>query len=199
LGAGVPILVTAGNAVIGVAGAQSKLVNGVTTQVIRPVDGLVTRVLTKTGQTLVDIGQGNTLVLGKAGGQVGDLLRIDLGSKTVIGAPSGSPLLGVGVLSATGQNSAALGLGVLNPAGSGNIVTVTGSKPAGVLGGVLQPVTTTVSAVTSPVTGGVIPGGQNSRTTGIGNVVTTTTTTVKGVVGGVTGATGSLLPLGAKK
>jgi hypothetical protein len=187
LGAGIPILVTAGNAVIGVAGAQSKLVNGVTTQVIRPVDGLVTRVLTKTGQTLVDIGQGNTLVLGKAGGKIGDLLRIDLGSKTVIGAPAGSPLLGVGVLSARGQNSAALGLGILNPAGSGTIATVTSNKGAGLVGGVLQPVTTTVSTVAAPVTNG---GSAVPATGAVGNVVTTTTTTVKGVLGGVTGTLG---------
>lgn len=209
LGAG-NILVTAGNTVIGVAGTTKAVSNGVLLPATGLVTGTVTRVLRKTGQTLVDIGNGNTLILGKAGGAIGDLLRIDLGSHTVIGAPNRSALLGVGVLS---------------PAGSGNLVAVSLGKAldlttnatggllnGGANAGVLSGVTNTVSGVVN----GVTSGGAGSLTGAVGATATTpagsanagattavtgtlngVTNTVGGVVNGVTGTATGILGAGA--
>ncbi len=158
------ILVTAGNAVIGTAGKTNALgtkANGV----VPVVTGTVARVLTKTGQTLVDLGDGNTLVLGKAGGKVGDQLRIDLGSKTVIGAPSGSPLLGVGVLPSPG---------------SGNVATASVGNTVDAAVNLTKPLTATVTGVvTPPATGGA------PATNPVGGVVGTATGVVNGVTGGI--------------
>jgi hypothetical protein len=154
------LIVTAGNAVIGVAGKTNGL-----PQTLAPVTGTVSKILYKTGQTLVDIGNGNTLILGKAGGKVGDLLRIDIGSKTVIGAPNGSPLLGVGVLA---------------PAGSGNILTATVGKTVGVVVDVTKPLTGSVTGSVTPQAGTTTP-------------ITGATGAVGGVVKGVTGVVGGIL------
>lgn len=124
------VLVTAGNTVIGAAGKQNALVTGVQNNVLTPVNATVTRILTKTGQTLVDVGSGQLLILNGTGGKLGDLLKIDLASARVVGAPSGSPLLGVSVLSptvATGRLAAVNGvLGGGTGAGGAATVPVTG-------------------------------------------------------------------------
>lgn len=189
------ILVTAGNTVIGVAGTTDALTGGVLLPAVGTVTGTVTRVLKDTGQTLVDIGQGNTLILGKAGGLVGDLLRIDLGSQTVIGAPDKSPLLGVGVLS---------------PSGSGNLVAVslgqaldlTANATGGLLNnggtGLLNGVTGTVSNVVSGVTGGDLTGGLTgsvgaTTTTPAGTTNAGATTAVTGTLSGVTNTVGGVV------
>ena len=177
------ILVTAGNAVIGVAGTTKQLSNGVLLPATGLVTGTVTKILRKTGQTLVDIGGGNTLILGKAGGAVGDLLRIDLGSHTVIGAPNKSALLGVGVLAPAGSgNLVAVSLnkaldvtasttgGLLN---SGLLTGATASTPAATTNaGAATTVTNTVSGVTSTL-GGVVKGVTGGTTTGDGGLLGT--------------------------
>ena len=172
------ILVTAGNTVIGAAGKQQTAVTS--------VDGVVTRVLQKTGQTLVDIGNGNTLILGKAGGKVGDLVRIDVGSKTVIGAPSGSPLLGVGVLS---------------PPGSGNVLTTAAGKPIDASVALTRPLTGTLTGAATPQAGTPVNGVVQTATGVVGAVTGIATPNtgqppakpgVGGVVGAVTGTIGGI-------
>lgn len=180
---GGPIIVTAGNAVIGVAGKHNQLATLVNGKVpaATPVTATVTRVLTKTGQTLVNLGNGNSLILNKAGGKIGDVLKIDLGSKTVIGAPSGSPLLGVGVLSPAGSGNIATVTSSALP-GTGAVPNVTGALPN--VTGAIAPVTTAIGAavggsVTTPVT--TITGGA----AGGASVTTGVTNTVGGLLGGL--------------
>lgn len=186
LGAG-KILVTAGNTVIGVAGTTRKVNGGVSLPATGLVTGTVTRVLRKTGQTLVDIGQGNMLILGKAGGAVGDPLRIDLGSHTVVSAPNRSALLGAAVLS---------------PAGSGNLVAVPLNRAldltSGASGGLLR--SGLANGLSGSPTGGVAGSVSGSATAG-GSATTTTpqtpvtgaATTVGGVAGGAVNATTGVL------
>lgn len=161
---GARILVTAGNSVIGVAGKQDRLATLVDGKApaLTPVTGKVTAVLTRSGQTLVDLGQGRSLILaGK--GRLGELVRIDLASKTVVGAGAGSSLIGAGVLSPTPATGrlAAINLG------NGAAPVTLGGRSGG------------AAAVVTPVTraaGGIV------RTPGAGGT---------GLVAGVTGATQS--------
>lgn len=170
------VLVTAGNTVIGASGKHNALatkINGLapgTTQ----ITGTVTTVLRKSGESLVDLGNGQSLILNGAGGKVGEIVKIDLLSRTVTGASSGSRLLGVSVLSPTVATGTVAGVNVGN---SGPLLTVgSGSTASGVLApvnGVLAP----VGGVLAPVTGGVTGGTGTTGATGH----------VTGVVGGVLG------------
>ena len=178
------VLVTAGNTVIGAAGKQNALVTGVQNNVLTPVNATVTRILTKTGQTLVNLGSGQSLILNGTGGKLGDLLKIDLASARVIGAPSGSPLLGVSVLSPSvatgrlaavnvGNNGPLVQLGNGTTGGTG-VVSKVGGTVNGVLGGATAggpatvPVTGLVSNVSATVNGalGTSVGAGNTQANG---------------------------------
>lgn len=176
------VLVTAGNTVIGASSKHNALatkINGLapgTTQ----ITGTVTTVLRKSGQSLVDLGNGQSLILNGAGGKLGEIVKIDLLSRTVTGASSGSRLLGVSVLSPTVASGS---VAAVNAGNSGPLLTVgsgTGSTPSGALApvkGVLAP----VNGVLAPVTGGVT--GSVTGSTG----TTGATGHVTGVVGGTLG------------
>ncbi len=177
------VLVSAGNATIGLAGKHNALAETVnhTLPVATPVTGTVTGVLAKTGQTLVDLGGGRTAVLNSAKGILGEVVTLNLGSGNVVGASKGSSLLGVGVLSATPASGslASVNLGT-GAAGGGLVGGLTGGLAGGGTGGgVVNTVATTVNGVVGGVTGGGTAGG------GTGVVGT--------VVNGVTGKAGSLL------
>ena len=201
LGSG--ILVTAGNTVIGAAGKQSALTNATLLPTAGKVSGVVTAVLTKTGQTLVNLGSGQSLILNGTG-KLGEVVKIDLGSRSVTGAGAGSSLLGVGVLSspsATGK------LAAVNVANAGPLLTVGGKSIGGGLTGatgVLTPVSSVVSGVVTPgsttgvltpatgiVSGVVAPTGSTGVVAGVGGALGVTTTPgstqVGGALGGVLG------------
>ncbi len=180
------VLVSAGNATIGLAGKHNALAETVnhTLPVATPVTGTVTGVLAKTGQTLVDLGSGRTAVLNSAKGILGEVVTLNLGSGNVVGASKGSSLLGVGVLSATPASGslASVNLGT-GAAGGGLVGGLTGGLAGGgTSGGVVNTVATTVNGVVGGVTSGV-----NGATAGGGTGVVGT------VVNGVTGKAGSLL------
>jgi hypothetical protein len=175
------VLVTAGNTVIGAAGKQNALVTGVQNNVLTPVNATVTRILTKTGQTLVDVGSGQSLILNGTGGKLGDLLKIDLASAKVIGAPTGSPLLGVSVLSptvATGR------LAAVNVGNNGPLVQLGNGTAGGT--GILSKVGTTVNGVLGGSTGG---GG--AATVPVTGLVSNVSATVNGALGTSVGAGGA--------
>lgn len=203
-----PVLVSAGNAVIGVSGRNrlATAVNGAL-PATTPVTGTVTAILRKTGQTLVELGNGQSVVLNKAGGTLGQVVALDLGSRTVVAAPSGSSLLGVGVASATLPRGSLAGVNVASggtDASGGviptavNAVTTVAANPTGIAQTVLpaaQATVPTVSAivptVTAPVAGiiagvGVVAGGSTTVTPG------NTSATGKGLLGarGLLGTTG---------
>jgi hypothetical protein len=130
-------LVAAGNTVIGVAGTTNNLTQTVNNvlPVTTPVTATVVGILTRTGQTIVQLGNGNSLILNGTGGVLGDLLKIDLGSKTVIGGPKGSPLIGVAVLSPTG-GLLNVAVGKPGTAGATGLVGGVGNTVNGLVGGV---------------------------------------------------------------
>ena len=189
------VLVSAGNATMGLAGRSDRIggrVNGLT-PAATPVAGTVTRVINRTGQTLVDLGNGRTAVLRSARGTVGEVVTLDLGRRSVVGAGRGSSLLGVGVLSATpaqgslGSVNVANGVPLARPnigTGAGGVTGVVGAVTGGSVsgGGVAGPVTTalpaTTPAATLPVVGsvtGTAKAGGGSQ--GVGGVL--------GVAGGL--------------
>ena len=117
-----PVLVTAGNAVLGVSDGQGSVTTPVATALplLQPVTGTITRVLTDTGTVLVDAGEGRTLLLQGAQGVVGDLVSIDVGGRTVIEGLNGTTgAIGVGVLGNTQPVGTVATVGVLN---AGNTV-----------------------------------------------------------------------------
>lgn len=205
LGGGV--LVSAGNAVIGLAGKHNELaeqVNGAV-PIAAPVTGTVTAVLKDTGQTLVDLGNGKTVALASAAGIVGEIVKVDLGSKTVISAPDNSSLLGVGLLSpnpvtgtlasvnlGTGAPGAANGaLGPVQNVAQGVVGTVTNvaANPTGLVTTAANTVTGTVAGLTgehNPL-GGVTGTGGGANP--VGNVV-------GAVTGAVSGTSGTANPVG---
>lgn len=206
------LIVTAGNTVIGVAGKTDTLVGGGILPTAGIVTATVTGILSKTGQTLVKIGEGTTgsgggLILDGVGGKVGALVGIDLGKGTVIAAPAGSKsLIGLNVLAKSPQTGQ---LATVSALSGGKLLSVdvngstggliggdkgllgnVGSVVTGVTGGTLGGLT---AGVTGNVTGGatVTPAPGYVSPTG---VIGGTVKTVGGVVGGVTGGL-----LGGKK
>lgn len=178
-----PVLVSAGNAVIGVSGKHDALAGTVGGIVpgATPVTGTVTAVLRKTGQTLVDVGGGQSVVLNKAGGTLGEVVSIDLGSRKVVSAATGSSLLGVGVASATPPTgslasvnlaSGTLGSGGLGSGGLGSGAVADGVVPVvtGVVHGVVNTVATNAPVSPTGVVGSVLPTvqGATAPLTGVG-------------------------------
>ncbi len=176
------VLVSAGNATIGLAGKHNALAETVnhTLPVATPVTGTVTGVLAKTGQTLVDLGSGRTAVLNSAKAILGEVVTLNLGSGNVVDASKGSSLLGVGVLSATPASGSLASVNLGTGAAGGGLVG--GLAGGGTGGGVVNTVATTVNGVVGGVTGGVTGGTAGGTTRVVGTVVN-----------GVTGKAGSLL------
>lgn len=174
-GIGSGVLVSAGNAVIGLAGKHDTLagtVNGAL-PLAMPVTGTVTAVLRDTGQTLVRLGSGQTVALNSVTGIVGEVVKLDLGSKTVVSAADGSSLLGVGLLSPTA---------VSGTLASVNVATGASSPASGAVGNVVGTVANVVNNPTAVV----------SAVTTVANTATGVVPVVTGVVSNVTGGT---LPL----
>lgn len=123
-----PVLVTAGNAVLGVSDGQGNVTTPISTAlpVTQPITGTITRVLTDTGTVLVDAGEGRTLLLQGAQGVVGDVLSIDVGGRTVTSGLDGTTgAIGVGALGGTQPTGTVATVGVLN-AGNAALATVNG-------------------------------------------------------------------------
>lgn len=157
------LIVTAGNTVIGVAGKHDQLaqvVNG-KLPVAGIVTGTVTRVLDRTGQTLVNLGEGSGtggLILDGVGGKLGALVAIDLGKGKVIAAPEGSkPLIGLNVLA---QNPGTGSLATVGAASGGKLLALDvngalGSSGGGLLGGTTGGLVRTTKGVVQTTTGTV--------------------------------------------
>ncbi|MBO9714411.1 hypothetical protein [Sphingomonas sp.] len=156
-GLGSKVLVSSGNAVMGLSGTQAGLTAGIPGGGV--VDATVTGTLKSTGQTLVQLGSGGTLVLDGNGGKLGDVVSLDLGQGKVIGSSNaGSPLVGLNVLAKNPTTGSLVTVGGAN----NNLVSVTapGTGTGGLLNG----------------TGGVLGGtGGNASVTGaVGNTLNTT-------------------------
>jgi hypothetical protein len=189
------LIVTAGNTVIGTAGASDRLITNGVIPKTGVLTGKVTAVLAKTGQTLVNIGENGTgggLILDGAGGKLGALVGIDLGKGKVIAAPEGSKsLIGLNVLA---QNPSTGKLATVSAASGGKLlaIDVNGATGGGLLnGGVLGGPAGTPVPQPGAVGGAV--GGVVDKTKG---VVGTTVGTVTGATGG---QGGGLLGLRKKK
>ena len=123
-----PVLVTAGNAVLGVSNGSGTVLTPVATAlpVAQPVTGTITKILTDTGTVLVDAGQGRALLVEGLVGVVGDVVNINVGDKAVT-TPLGGGLgaVGLGVLGDTQPTGSIATAGVLN-AGNTVLASVNG-------------------------------------------------------------------------
>lgn len=140
--------------------------------------GKVTAVLRKTGQTLVDLGNGRSAVLDRAGGAIGQLVTIDVGNGRVVGAPTGSSLIGVSALTPTQLAQVT----VANPATPvGQVATIANAATGALTGG--NPVGS-VAGVAGAVTG-ALSGGSTGAS---GSLAATVTTPVANAATGATAA-----------
>ena len=158
-----PLLVVAGNILLGSA-SQVPLVSGPGTA-SGVVDGTVSAVLLTTGQSLIQLSDGASLLVNSTSGTLGDLVSVNLGTGQVVG---GSPaLIGANVL---GTNSTGVLSGSTLGTSSGTMIgSSTGTvsnvlptlNPGSALGTqpiattILQPVTGPVGGTTGTVTGTV--------------------------------------------
>jgi hypothetical protein len=141
-----PILATAGNAVLGLSGAQSQVTAPINTAIpaTQPITGTVTTVLNDAGQALVDVGGGKMLLVDGLKGVVGDVVNINLGNTALTSPATGSQgAIGLGVLTNTQPEGTLASVGVL---AAGNSVNAVVNGVANV----------SIANVTSP-TGGVEP------------------------------------------
>lgn len=166
------VLVTAGNLVLGVAEKHDG-VAGKTTELVpasQRVTGKVTRILTATGQSLVDIGNGRTVLIGGANNAVGRLVSLGIANRQLIGVSSGQSLVGVNLLTRTPASGTLATASLLT---SGKLTVVDVNKPgaAGKLGGL------------SPSNGTMVPTGITGKATG----------TLSGTKTGANGAVSKLL------
>ncbi|ODP37015.1 hypothetical protein [Sphingomonas turrisvirgatae] len=186
------LIVTAGNTVIGVAGTSDAVVRGGVLPTAGVVTGTVTGILTRTGQTLVKLGEGTggnggALILDGVGGRLGALVGIDLGAGQVIAAPAGSKsLIGVNVLAKNPQTGQ---LATVSALQGGKVLSVdVNGATGGLLGrdtGLLGNVGKAVTGVTGGLTGGALNGGAaGGVTTGL----------LGGVTGGVSGGVATPAP-----
>lgn len=193
-------LVTSGNALLGVGGTVGA--TGSAT-VAAPITGTVARVLDSTGQTLVETGTGEQLLVSGLAGKVGDAVSIL--PTAIVGAgvngtgasasttPAGNSVLatvngvpGVTVSGLTGAPPLASSLG--SGLASTNVAGTTLGNGAGLLGaGVLAP----APAAGSVATATVLPGGTTGTPTA--SVVTPATGSVAQTVAGALPATGGLV------
>ena len=158
-----PLVVAAGNVLLGRA-SQLTTISGAGSNV-GVVNGTVTAVLLTTGQTLVELPDGGSLLVNSTTAALGDTVAIDLGLGQVVG---GSTSLG--------------GAQVL---GTNPVVTLAGGNVAPSVGGVMGPVAGLGKTVLPTVKPGSVLGPKPT--------VTTIVQPVTGAVGGGTGTVGGLL------
>ena len=118
------ILVAGGNVLVGAA-SQFAALTGVTNGLVPlggTVNATVTAILGSSGHTLVELGNGTSLLLDGTGGGLGDVLSLNLGSGQVVRGPNGSPLIGANVLAA---NPVSGTLATVNAASGNQLVGVT--------------------------------------------------------------------------
>ena len=154
-----PVLITAGNAVLGVADAQAGLTDQVAAAIplTAPLTGTVTKVLNDTGNVLVDVGEGRTLLVEGAQHVIGDVLNINLGGKQLTSSADGTPgAIGLNLASATQANGTLASAGLLS---AGNTVHAVVNGVAGV----------TVANVTAP--GGGVAGNLLNVSLGGNNLI----------------------------
>lgn len=178
---GQSLLVTAGNAMMGTAGTLDGAPGVSAIPASGVVTGTVDRVLTRTGQTLVRLGDGNSVLLNGVGGRVGEAVSLDLGEGKVVGGSS--PLVGLNVLArnpSTGQ-LATVGAGT-----GGNLVSVT--VPQSGVNGLVGSTVNTAGGVVNGATGAAgtpITAGVTGNAAAGNNGVATA---VNGVANGTTGS-----------
>ncbi len=143
--ASLPLIVAAGNALLGPASQLTNTGGGVSGTGL--VDGTVSAILITTGQTLVQLSNGSTLLLNGVGGTLGDAVSIDLASGRVVGGPN--TMVGANVLT----TPTAGGQLVTATAGSNSLVGRTGAAPTATV-----PAGTGTSTVTGVVNGVLRPG-----------------------------------------
>ena len=182
---------SSGNAVMGLSGTQAGATAGLGIPGSGVVDATVTGTLKSTGQTLVQLGDGGTLVLNGKGGKLGDVVSIDLGQGKVIGNSGGSALVGLNVLARNPTTGSLVTVGGAN----NNLVSVTapGTGTGGLLngtggllngtGGNASLTGTAGNVVNTTLKGAVNPSG-NSGVSSLTNVVTQPVTGTLGVTGG---------------
>ena len=158
---GGPLLVTAGNTVIGVSDRHAGLADTINGKLPAsgPLTGKVTAVLRRSGQTLVDLGNGRSVVLNKAGGAVGQLVSIDVGSGRVVGGSAGSSLIGVSALTPTQLASAAVNKPGAASGAIGQVATIA------------TPATTPGAGSVGGIAPGVVPATTALPATPVGTVV----------------------------
>lgn len=145
-----PFLVVAGNILLGPA-SQLALATGPGTN-SGVVDGSVSAVLLTTGQTLITLSDGASLLVNSTSGTLGDLVSVDLGSGQIVGGSTsliGADVLGTsatGTLSGTSLSTGTM-IGSSTGAGTSVLPTMSGGSTLGI-----QPTTTTILR---PVTGAV--------------------------------------------
>ncbi|TZG24653.1 hypothetical protein FYJ91_18725 [Sphingomonas montanisoli] len=168
-----PVLVQAGNAVLGVESQTPTLVQAVDNAVPGsvPIVGTVAQVIKSTGQALVETGNGQQFLVDGLTGAVGQAVSLNVLGKDIL--PAGAnPLVGVSLASAT-QNA-------------GRLATVGVDAAGNLVNAVVTPLGAGNGAV-----GGNLPGTLAPVTNGLGQVagVTAGTTQVLGSAG-VTPAVG---------
>ncbi len=149
-----PVLVAAGNAVLGVNGQTPTLVSAVDRAIPGsvPIAGTVSQVVGSTGQVLVDTGQGRTYLVDGLTAAVGQAVSLNVLDRNVLPG-SGTPLVGASVLSAT--------------QGSGSLATVGVDAAGNLVKAVATPLGTDSSALVSAV----VPGGSGGLGGAAGQVV----------------------------
>jgi len=155
-----PLVVAAGNVLLGESARLGSVSAVMPTSGV--VDGTVSAVLLTSGQSLVQLSDGSSLLINSVGGALGDVVSIDVGKGQVVGGPNS--LVGVSVLpsggaggqlasASIGGTSIGIGTGLVGNATSGTAgaVSATAGQTLGAVSAtstLTQPVTTTV---TSPV------------------------------------------------
>lgn len=121
---GTSILIAGGNVLVGAASQFAALTGG--TNGLVPLGGTlnatVTAILGNSGHTLVELGNGTSLLVDGTGGGLGDVLSVNLGTGQVVGGPTGSPLIGANILAANPVNGS---LATINAASGNQLVGVT--------------------------------------------------------------------------
>jgi hypothetical protein len=192
------ILVSAGNSVIGVAGKHNALAESVnaTLPPAAPVTGTVTAVLRKTGQTVVDLGQGRSMLLDSARAKLGEIVTLDLGQRKVVGAAGQSGLLGVSVLSPAAATGAIAGINVASGSQTVSaavapvtqiVTSVAGSGATPGVVSAVAPLATVAGAAGSTVSS-VVSGA-------VGTAAIPTAGMTHGALGGTTAASGSVVSI----
>lgn len=204
-----PVLVTAGNAVLGVSDGQGSVTTPVAAALplLQPVTGTITRVLTDTGTVLVDAGEGRTLLLQGAQGVVGDLVSIDVGGRTVIEGLNGTTgAIGVGVLGNTQPVGTVATVGVLNAGNSvladvngiadvrvTNITSPTGGVASNLLNVALGGNQLLGNGSPAVIEANVLPGGlPTAGAGGTGGLLAPVTSVVNGVTSNTSGLTSTV-------